>query len=445
LVGLARAAIIIVAELDLNSEGQAYEIFIDLNGNLWISDFGAGEIWQVDTVNNTYTVYGQLGNPSDAKVDANGDLWWSDTKTNRVGHLVPNQQEADMWSLTGNVSQTIGLAIESNGTIWVTDEVNPIIHNLFPTKNEICSYAIPDSGSSSYIVTDSGRVWLADWRNNRILALDPEVEEFEIWQLDQETDSNIYGIDADDQHNIWWADQYQNYIGRLNPSNNLVTTYTLPIESFGPTVVSTNRSWVWSSGWGIGWVARLSPEEANGKSATLQSTSHVTSKECTNEVTSTKKIIELTGPHDFDWVGDTYNRVFDFDGWHLYQIYPLDASIGAPWGIAASSGDVYIVDQGRQKVTHLQICFDLNLTHSGPGEDPSASPENSLICPEGEYLAGELVTITAHPAPGFGVISWIGTDSPDKSDLTSTVTMPLSSHTVIVNYGPNTYLPALFK
>ena len=117
LVGFARAAIIIVAEIDLDSGGQAYEVFIDMNGNLWVSDFGAGEIWHIDTDNKTYTIYGQLGSPSDAKIDVNGDLWWSDTENNQVGRLIPGQQEADMWSLTLNVSQTIGLAIESIGEI----------------------------------------------------------------------------------------------------------------------------------------------------------------------------------------------------------------------------------------------------------------------------------------------------------------------------------------
>ena len=56
-------------ETPLNIDGSAYEINIDAAGNLWISDYGADEIWQVNPATAAYTIYQGIQAPSDARRD----------------------------------------------------------------------------------------------------------------------------------------------------------------------------------------------------------------------------------------------------------------------------------------------------------------------------------------------------------------------------------------
>ncbi len=81
-------------------------------------------------------------------------------------------------------------------------------------------------------------------------------------------------------------------------------------------------------------------------------------------------------------------------------------------------------------------CYQLTRTHTGSGGDPTAAPPNSAGCPAGQYIAGEVINLTAAPADGWLVASWNGTDNDASTLLNNQVTMPAANHTVTVNYAP---------
>ncbi len=87
-------------------------------------------------------------------------------------------------------------------------------------------------------------------------------------------------------------------------------------------------------------------------------------------------------------------------------------------------------------------CYALSLAYTGNGTIPIASPENSTGCALGEYLTGELISLSgAVPGSGWEIESWTGTINNASSSSTNTVTMPASAHTAGVNYilsGPST-------
>lgn len=57
LMGLAAAlaGAATFSELDTNNQGEAYELFPAENGNLWLSDYGAGEVRQINPSGGVYT------------------------------------------------------------------------------------------------------------------------------------------------------------------------------------------------------------------------------------------------------------------------------------------------------------------------------------------------------------------------------------------------------
>lgn len=93
------------------------------------------------------------------------------------------------------------------------------------------------------------------------------------------------------------------------------------------------------------------------------------------------------------------------------------------------------------------MCFYLDISSSGQGSTPIASPEKSDACPlNGFYVHGEIIQLSnAIPLPGWHIDRWEGTDN-DASDLSSnSVTMPSYDHTVRVVYEENPLQPGWYE
>ena len=59
-------------ETPLSPTGAAFELNLDSQGTLWVSDANAGEIRAYNSTSGAYTAYQVLGVPSDAKGDGAG-------------------------------------------------------------------------------------------------------------------------------------------------------------------------------------------------------------------------------------------------------------------------------------------------------------------------------------------------------------------------------------
>lgn len=79
-------------------------------------------------------------------------------------------------------------------------------------------------------------------------------------------------------------------------------------------------------------------------------------------------------------------------------------------------------------------CYTLTRLHAGSGSDPVASPGRSDTCPTGEYVAGELITLTANPGSGWRVAGWSGTNNDGSTSTSNTLVMPAANHSVSVTY-----------
>jgi len=80
------------------------------------------------------------------------------------------------------------------------------------------------------------------------------------------------------------------------------------------------------------------------------------------------------------------------------------------------------------------VCYALTLGHGGSGSDPAASPANSTGCSAGQYVAGQVITLTASPAAGWQVSGWSGTSNDASTSTSNSLTMPASATAASVTY-----------
>ena len=79
-------------------------------------------------------------------------------------------------------------------------------------------------------------------------------------------------------------------------------------------------------------------------------------------------------------------------------------------------------------------CYALSLTHTGSGSNPSATPASSSGCDASRYHKDAAISLTAVPAAGWQVDSWVGTANDASRATTNSLTMPAAAHVVTVNY-----------
>ena len=112
------------------------------------------------------------------------------------------------------------------------------------------------------------------------------------------------------------------------------------------------------------------------------------------------------------------------DAFSLQLSNPQNAELGL-----INAARLYVLD------TDIDDCHALTLTFSGYGQAPrSTTKASSLGCPAGQYVAGELIEITAQPERGWYLALWHGTIDDESSSLQNAVQMPDSDLSVNADY-----------
>ena len=343
----------ILREASLTPGGMAFEVNTDAAGKLFISDYDAGEIWQLEPTTSTYTRYLGLPYPSDARPDHMGNIWWTDwDKT--LGEINVLTGTATTWVIEPDqLPQTLGgLAIDEAGRVWIathsyySTEVG--LYRFDPQTDELCKYAWEGGSASYYIVYDAGQVWLGDEYWRRIIRFDPAVAQDQVRWWSLAAGASPTGLALDAAGHLWWADFGANALVRLDPDSNLVTTYTLTPGSYPEMLIfDEGRAWYTTTS---GSVGALDPAVASGTvvpAATGSLTS--TSASCRSMGTGATTTVS-TAHGTLAWgASSELAPVVDAGGWTIYQL-PDGADL---YGIARSSGSLWVADNGRQKLVRL--------------------------------------------------------------------------------------------
>jgi len=345
-LAMAGASDITAQETDLNPAGEVYEMNPDAAGNLWISDYGANQIWRVDPTTDAYTIYEDMTSAADARMDVSGDVWWTDVDNNDLGRISLSANEVTIWSL-GAEGYPQGLAFDDAGHVWVADWYYPNLHRFDPASGELCTCTLPLAGSSFYILARGGHVWLGDWYNGRILKFDPSSDQLTWWEI-AGLNALPMGLAFDASNNLWWADMGLDAIARLEPTIDLQTTYTLPVGSDAKMIAIANDGLVWYTESVSGTVGSLNPAQAGGVSSTLAKTTIAVALSCSDLGAGTTSSID-TQSGTATWLDADLTTLVEGGGWRVYQL-PTN---GSPYGVASSVNSTFVVDQGRQKLLKI--------------------------------------------------------------------------------------------
>jgi len=118
-------------------------------------------------------------------------------------------------------------------------------------------------------------------------------------------------------------------------------------------------------------------------------------------------------PNVYDTDGAT---LWDSNAFYDGQFFCFDDGeyVGI-WDGSSSAGSSPLA--GCEMPPPVDECVELEVYFDGDGDVPLVSPVSSLGCPAGQYERGELITMTARPAPGWKVGEWSAFDYVDPGML----------------------------
>jgi len=338
-------------ETGLDPAGMAFELSLDSQGMLWISDGSAGEIRRVNPATGACTIFEVGGGPSDARSDGQGLVWWADYDSNRLGRLSVADSQAGVWEIPGEI-RLYGTGLDAEGNIWATDATGPYLYRLAPASSTLCTFTLPLDGMSDYLVVDGRYIWLGDSLNGQIDRLDAVSETFALWDLPDA--SYPEGMAVDGNGNLWWADRALGQLARLEPGANRLITYTQSVIG-SPVMLSHAGEQTWYSDQ-TGSVGRLDPRLAPGTVMTVPYNSEPAIPSCAPQLPPVTNTVTAT-IGQAAWNTVVYTTLLDQDGWQVFRL-PADSS---PWGIVAAEDAVWVVDTGRQVLARIKTQYRIYL------------------------------------------------------------------------------------
>ncbi|GMQ78872.1 MAG: hypothetical protein BMS9Abin02_1414 [Anaerolineae bacterium] len=348
-------------EAQLSPGSSVWEISSSKDGRLFISHPGADEIWQEMAADN-FTVYQNITNVQDAKSDSQGYIWWSD-KGSKFGRISTPTQVITTWQLPDG-QKIWGLAIDNQDKLWLTGwtGAESKLFNFDVVSSQLCTYTLPPSTNSHYVVYEDGELWLGNRVEDRIYRLTESVTQTLAtwWDLPDELDIGPNGLIPDGGGNLWWADQQLGGLGFLDSSTDQLTFYTLPLGA-EPQMVLKESDWIWYTEFTSntsGTIGALDPKAAEYFTATLITNSAIITPVCDSlEYLNSAKAVTRT--EILTWtVPVTLTPSYAQDGWWIYEI------AAEPYGLAERGSELYVTDQSSQKLLRmpLPIFGQLNLS-----------------------------------------------------------------------------------
>ena len=148
----------------------------------------------------------------------------------------------------------LGIALASRGAAPGAD--------VGELKVTIREWDVPTKGAHPHdpAVGADGALWFTEQLQNKLGRVDPKTGVFQEYALKIE-DSGPHGLVADSNGNIWFTGNGKGYIGKLDPRTGLVAAYKMPdIKAEDPhTAVFDSRGILWFTVQVGNMVGRLDP------------------------------------------------------------------------------------------------------------------------------------------------------------------------------------------
>jgi DNA-binding beta-propeller fold protein YncE len=201
-------------DIVLSPDGE--RLFVADNNNHRIAVLDSDSLAEIGSFGE-----GELAAPHDVVFDAEGRLLVADTRNDRIAIYAINGAGGRLiGSIEGKVRAPEGVGVDGSGRVFVTGagSGNLVVYEDEKVVGEVGGFSSPHDVEFD----PSGRAWVADASNDRVVRLDAALA------VDLELSGSPYGfsgpryMDFDSAGRVYVADKYSNKIKIIAPDGTLL-------------------------------------------------------------------------------------------------------------------------------------------------------------------------------------------------------------------------------
>jgi streptogramin lyase len=342
LAGLARADGAAYREAVLRDASELEEIHMGGDGNVWISDYDAGQVWQINPLTLAYKRFNGLPGVTDAQFGPGGYVWSVSIDNNALGRLEIATGQVTTWTL--GISSVNGLAVDEQGRVWVGAYHQSKLIRFDPLSHQRCDFTLLNN-LGGYMVDYAGAIWYGD-EGTGLGRLNTTTNVNTHWSFGI-SDFGAWSVGANDAAGVWFVDDSQGMVGHLDPNLNTITAYTSSLTLLGAEMVVPRGSNIWFTDFS-GQVVMLDPAAGSGTTTPLSSANSTISPACVDAGAGVNSAVSnTTGGLGFNT--GTFTTTVENGLTHYFL--PAGSN---PYGLTEVNGDLWFVDLDRGTVTILE-------------------------------------------------------------------------------------------
>ncbi|HEV2461442.1 MAG TPA: hypothetical protein VGS80_24065 [Ktedonobacterales bacterium] len=212
---------------------------VDAQGNVWFGEMDTNRLGRLNPrtgqVSTWQPPHGQY-NIMQTAVDRQGNVWFTEQAANYIGRFDPGTQQFTTYPLenpNGHGSAPQDLAFDATGKLWFTEVTAAKIGRLDPATGAISTWPVPapETGASAYpyslALTPDGAIWVGYLSGGALGRLDPTSGSVRLYRL-ANTQAQVFSMAADAQGRVWFTELEDGKIGVVDSASSQAKEISVP-------------------------------------------------------------------------------------------------------------------------------------------------------------------------------------------------------------------------
>ena len=141
-------------------------------GQVWLSQAFGSDIYRFDPSSTEVCTY-SVGAPSEYVLYGAGAVWLGNWADDLIVRLDDSTNQAISWQIEGSSVRPWGLALDAEGDLWWTDTGLEALAQLEPDLDRMTTYSLPVGTTPQMITFEGERIWYAESGSGTVGMLDP--------------------------------------------------------------------------------------------------------------------------------------------------------------------------------------------------------------------------------------------------------------------------------
>ncbi len=237
---------------------------VDAQGNVWFGEMGTNKLGRLDPRTGAVTTWtppgGQFGIMG-IVAGPDGAIWFAEQAANYIGRFDPGTAQFRVFPLErsqGRPTAPQSVAFDTHGKLWFTGVTSGTIGRLDPNSGLTTTWRVPGGSASApaypfgLALTPDGGVWFAELAGGTLGRLDPTSGQFRLYHSPTR-DAQVFSLAAAPDGRLWFSELQYGRLGVLDPRTGAVREIAIP----GPVAPAQNIYQVAVAANGDVWVPSL--------------------------------------------------------------------------------------------------------------------------------------------------------------------------------------------